>query len=184
MNWLSALLGGSQSTSKHIIVGLGNPGAKYAKTRHNVGWLFLDWLAGDAVQWKDHLRLQARIATVSRGEVELLLVKPQAFMNKSGLTVAALHKKYPKDFLEQLVIVHDDKDLPYGTVKTERGRGAAGHNGVKSIIEQLGSKDFTRVRIGVANEQLAKQPTDRFVLSSFTAEEMQGLEEVFEGVEV
>jgi peptidyl-tRNA hydrolase, PTH1 family len=131
------------------IVGLGNPGAQYAKTRHNIGWVALD-VARTAWEMPEPKLVKKYESEIVEGEVlgeEVMLVYPQTFMNSSGV---AVRKLVPKDERAQIILVYDEVDLPVGQVKISYGNGAAGHNGVASVIEQLGTKDFVRVRIGVA----------------------------------
>lgn len=155
------------------VIGLGNPGRKYAKTRHNVGWLVLDELIGKN-KWQESKKLPGFYFWTKISEKEIELIKPTTFMNNSGRAVAYVKKKYnlkPEDF----IVIHDDKDLEFGQIKIEPGRGSAGHNGVQSVIDALGSKDFWRVRIGVKNELLEKMETDKFVLSKFNRQERKEL---------
>jgi peptidyl-tRNA hydrolase, PTH1 family len=131
------------------IVGLGNPGASYKKTRHNAGWWVLDALIS-AWELPSPRLLKKYDGEVSEGMVAgepVTLLYPQTFMNNSG---AAVRKLVPKGASEQLILVYDDVDLPCGQVRVSFGNGAGGHNGVKSVIETLGTKDFIRVRVGVA----------------------------------
>ena len=116
-----------------LIVGLGNPGAKYKNTRHNAGFLVVDELALRQAQGKN-----------------IVLFKPQQFMNRSGVEVKKLIKKYPLD-RNELYVIHDDLDIPLGKFKIHWGRGPKIHNGLQSIYDQLGSKDFWHVRIGIEN---------------------------------
>lgn len=148
-----------------LIIGLGNPGKKYEKTRHNVGWLAIDYIRDNIEgfsNWKKDKKSNSLIAalknnngTMEQWNNELILAKPQAFMNNSGLAVKSLVTRYlprrqaGKLLVTNLIIIHDDIDLPFGKFKIQSNRGPAGHNGVKSIIEHLGTKDFTRVRIGI-----------------------------------
>ncbi len=131
------------------IVPLGNPGAKYQYTRHNIGWLACDVLLAafdlpEAVPSKKYL---GRISEGVIGDAAITVLYPDTFMNKSGEAVKKLVKKGEQS---QLIVVYDDVDLPAGDLKISFGNGAGGHNGVASIIEKLGTKDFIRVRIGVA----------------------------------
>ncbi len=131
------------------IVPLGNPGAKYQYTRHNIGWLACDVLLAafdlpEAVPSKKYL---GRISEGVIGDAAITVLYPDTFMNKSGEAVKKLVKKGEQS---QLIVVYDDVDLPAGDLKISFGNGAGGHNGVTSIIEKLGTKDFIRVRIGVA----------------------------------
>ncbi len=153
----------------YLIVGLGNPGKQYELTRHNVGFRVLDLLAGSG-QWENKYDAQF-IKTM-----DVLLAKPQTFMNLSGKSVAQILKYYPD---AQLVVIHDELDLPLGSIKIMKGASSAGHNGVQSIIDELGTKDFIRIRVGVNNAETRQQtPGDAYVLQKFTQEEENILNEV------
>ncbi|MEK7139622.1 MAG: aminoacyl-tRNA hydrolase, partial [Patescibacteria group bacterium] len=155
-----------------IIIGLGKPGAQYRSTRHNVGWAVLDALAGKQ-KWQTDAKAKAQYCELSD---DILLIKPQTFMNASGQTAAYLHKKLPRLPLTDWLIVHDDKDINFGKIKLTAGARSAGHNGVQSIIESLGTQDIPRLRIGVNNAAvLSRLPTDKFVLAKFTPAERQQL---------
>lgn len=135
------------------IIGLGNPGEKYHYTRHNIAWLVFDKLLSDG--WNFNKYMNAETAFGNQG----VFIKPQTFMNRSGEVVNFLKKE--SDFNSQkLVIVYDDIDLAFGTVRISYDRGDGGHNGMKSIIEHLGSKECVRIRIGISkqleNGQIAK----------------------------
>lgn len=139
-----------------LIVGLGNPGTQYERTRHNVGFMIVDALA---IAYRlSPISTAKHKADVFKGEIEgkrTLLAKPLTYMNDSGVAVQALlnfYKLTPND----LVVIHDDKDIPLGETRVQKGRGAAGHNGIKSIIEHLGTKDFTRIRVGIGFPPLTK----------------------------
>ena len=163
-----------------IIVGLGNPGQKYEKTRHNFGFMAVDILARRKnLSWKDNKKFKALIAEDS----DYILVKPLTFMNDSGKAVAAIlnfYKLVPKgifgikkdaDLSNVLTILHDELDLNFGTYKLSTNSGSAGHNGVQSIIDSLKTKNFKRLRLGVASPAKEKIPGDKFVLQRFTPEE-------------
>ena len=161
-----------------IIVGLGNPGRKYERTRHNAGFMAVDAIAGslklDLAQEKYH----ALIAKGRIGADEALFAKPQTFMNESGRSVGAmLRYTYAKG--ADLVVVHDDLDLPLGSVRVKIGGGHGGHNGLRSIIEHIGTPDFVRVRVGVGRPIPGFDAAD-YVLSSFTAEERKAAVEAVE----
>src|SRR3989338_8517999 len=129
-----------------LIVGLGNPGKQYAQTRHNLGWLVLDQIAGSATAFHERSKFRAAVAETGQS----ILAKPQTFMNRSGGAVKRLlnfYKLTPPD----LLVVHDDVDLPFGTIRVLQGGGAAGHKGVASVVDRV-SEDFYRVRVGVGNE--------------------------------
>ncbi len=143
-----------------IVIGLGNPGKKYEGDRHNIGFQTLDVLAEMAdVHFNERKLFSAEVAVL--GE-ELLLVKPQTFMNDSGVSVKALVRNYDAD----IAVVYDDIDINLGEVKCSFGRGSGGHNGIESIINHLGTKDFFRIRVGVrpVHEELkdAILPPDGF----------------------
>ncbi len=162
-----------------MIVGLGNPGEKYAKCRHNTGFTLIDELARKKVlSWDNSEKFKAMVAKISGGgeEEQLILVKPQNFMNNSGPVVAQLASFY-KIPLGQLYIIHDDVDLPFGKVKTQIGSGAAGHHGVESIIETLGSKDFWRIRVGIGKPS-GNTPVEEFVLRDFSEEELEKIKNI------
>lgn len=145
-----------------IIVGLGNPGKKFEKTRHNVGFRVIDELSKQKM----------------RG---FIIAKPQTFMNNSGKAVKALVNFY-KTKPEDLWIIHDDLDLPIGKIKVAKGRGSAGHKGVESIIKELKTKDFNRLRIGTCPQTGKPKHVEEFVLQNFTKQEEKILKEVIKQV--
>ena len=155
-----------------LIVGLGNPGKKYEKTRHNVGFLMLDQLHENLSNhgindWELSKKFNALISGCVINNEKVILVKPMTFMNKSGEAVQNIGHFY-KMHQKNIIIVHDDKDIPLGEIKIQENRGAAGHNGIKSIIEHIGTQDFWRVRIGIASENKKKMSdTIKFVLGKF-----------------
>ncbi len=168
------------------IVGLGNPGTKYAKTRHNIGWLACDAIA-EAFKFSDPRLVKKVQGQVREGEIQnipVTMLYPETFMNSSGLAVRTL---VPKDAIDRLIVLYDEVDLPVGTIKISYGNGAGGHNGVASLIQELGTKDFIRVRIGVATKGsetgLAIRPAGedlaRYVLGTFTPEEQDVYTKLF-----
>jgi peptidyl-tRNA hydrolase, PTH1 family len=160
-----------------IIVGLGNPGKKYTNTRHNVGWMILDTLTGK-IDWKENTNAQAFIYTTELENKEVEFLKPNIFMNNSGIAVAYALKKHPS---AKLIVVHDDKDISLGKIKIQTDRSAAGHNGVKSIIEHIGTQNFIRVRVGIAPKDPSLfDDTADFVLDKFTKEEKDILNQAIE----
>jgi PTH1 family peptidyl-tRNA hydrolase len=153
-----------------VIIGLGNPGLEYRKTRHNLGFWVVDLLAE---RWATALSRKAFSSLIGeawwRGE-KVLLLKPQTYMNRSGDAVVQVREYYHLE-LSDLVVVHDDLDLPPGQLRIKRGGGGAGGNrGVASIIEAVGSKEFTRVKIGIGRP-LGRQTPAHFVLQPFTPQE-------------
>lgn len=137
--------------SLKLIVGLGNPGPEHSDTRHNAGFWFLDRLAGDYhVTFTSEDRFFGQLARVQHDEIDCRLFKPQTYMNNSGRAVLSI-ANYFRILPEQILVAHDEIDLPPGTVRMKQGGGHAGHNGVRDIIETLGSRDFNRLRIGVGH---------------------------------
>jgi len=134
-----------------LIVGLGNPGNEYIGTRHNAGFLWVDHLA-DQLNVSLHLETKflGLCTRVNQGDVDLWLLEPQTYMNRSGQSVAALCRFY-KILPDEIMVVHDELDLPPGAVKLKRGGGHGGHNGLRDIITHLGTKDFWRLRVGVGH---------------------------------
>ena len=161
-----------------LIVGLGNPGDKYKKTRHNLGFLMVDYLAAND-KWKESKKANCLYIKKQIGLEEVELIKPLTFMNNSGQVVNYLQKKHrlkPKDIL----IIHDEIDLPLGEIRIQKGRGPAGHKGVQSIIDQLGTKDFIRMRIGIKsmNNEQRTMNSEQFVLEKFTSQEEKIVQEI------
>jgi PTH1 family peptidyl-tRNA hydrolase len=156
-----------------LVVGLGNPGAEYRLTRHNAGFLVVELLAENlrASYWKNEAG--ARVALVRLGEGDLLLAEPETFMNVSGKAVAQLVVAHEVP-VPQLIVVHDDIDLPGGTVRAKRGGGHGGHNGLRSLSEELGSGDYVRVRIGVGRPPGRMDPAD-YVLQPLRKEAAEEL---------
>jgi len=149
-----------------IIVGLGNPGEKYKNTRHNVGFQVINEFAreNDFPEFK----LSKRYNSLISEKENIVLVKPQTFMNESGKAVKALLKNTMKTVL---VVIHDDIDLPLGKIRISKNRGAAGHKGVESIIKEIGTKDFTRFRIGISPKTEKPKNVEKYVLQKFDKEE-------------
>jgi len=173
------------------IVPLGNPGTKYEHTRHNVGWLAMDHMI-EALAWP-HLIVDNKLSGRTTGgqiaDEPVVVLYPDTFMNNSGSAVAKL---LPKQAADSLIVLHDDIDLPFGVIKISKGRGGGGNNGVASIIEKLGSKDFVRIRIGIAPKSFwtgkTKRPSgggplERFVLKPFSPSERKQLPELFSTVD-
>jgi PTH1 family peptidyl-tRNA hydrolase len=164
-----------------LIVGLGNPGKNYIKTRHNVGFMVLDEFyeslkKNNISKWELSKKFNSMICGCEVNGQKVILAKPMTFMNESGQTVQLIAHYYnivPRD----IIVVHDDKDIKLGELKVQTDRGHAGHNGVRSIIEHIGSQDFTRVRIGIASENAKKMENIAdFVLKKFGLFEKATLE--------
>ncbi len=153
----------AQAERVRMIAGLGNPGARYDRTRHNIGFLVVDELgqrlrgAGQDVSWKS--KGEALVCDVELGGGRVLLVKPQSFMNLSGRPVAELQRFYRCE-VAQVAAVHDEVDLPFGQLRVKCGGGCAGHNGIESLAAWMGSPDFLRVRCGVG-----RPPDERDMVS-------------------
>ncbi len=160
------------------IVGLGNPGTKYKNTRHNFGFLAVEYF------WKKNKKNFEPWKTkadclLSTGELDgqsVTLILPQNFMNNSG---PALLSAIKKDKLDNLLVIHDELDLPFGEMKRQSDRSAAGHNGVQSIIDALGTKNFSRLRLGIGHTP-KPEDTLKFVLEKFTKEEQKQLPQIIE----
>lgn len=177
-----------------IIAGLGNPGGQYKKTRHNAGFIFLDRLAEEkGFVFEASKKFAAEIARSG----DTIYIKPQTFMNNSGQSIAAIlsyYKLLPKklgvfnakdaDLADILTVAHDDIDIDLGKYKIAAGSRSAGHRGVASIIEHLKTKNFTRVRIGIRNEEKKNIPTEKFVLQNFSQEEMKRINETIKKIEL
>lgn len=159
-----------------LVVGLGNPGPEYARTRHNAGFLVVDLLGDNlrAAFWKEEAG--ARTALVRLGEAELMLAEPQTFMNLSGKAVAKLIERCDAS-VEETIIVHDDLDLPLGSVRAKRGGGHGGHNGLRSVSEALGTGDYLRIRVGVGRPPGRQDPAD-YVLEPMRGGTWEELEAV------
>jgi peptidyl-tRNA hydrolase, PTH1 family len=163
----------------HLIVGLGNPGADYAKTRHNAGFLLVEKLAAQwKAGWANERKFQARVARAERGGQKVLLAEPQTFMNLSGESAGALVKFYQLP-LEKILVVVDDADLPLGEIRLRPGGGSGGHHGLESVAEHLGTQGYARLRIGIGRKTEARQITGH-VLGKFSAGENALLEKVLE----
>jgi PTH1 family peptidyl-tRNA hydrolase len=163
--------------SSHLIVGLGNPGAEYARTRHNAGFLLVEELAGRwKCDWANERKFSARVARGSRHGKRILLCEPQTFMNLSGEAVGALVDFYRLPPAQLLVAV-DDADLPLGEIRLRPGGGSGGHHGLESIEQHLASREFARLRIGIGRRDGAREITGH-VLGRFDAGETALLEKV------
>lgn len=167
-----------------LIVGLGNPGKKYARTRHNIGFKILDALHDTLAKeypisdWNLSKKFNAEVCGVTVGNQKIILAKPMTYMNGSGQAVqliAGFYKTVPQD----IIVVHDDKDLILGEIRDQFDRGHAGHNGVRSIADTIGTNAFGRLRVGIGNEKKhSKEDTASFVLSNFGLMERKKANEV------
>ncbi len=159
-----------------IVLGLGNPGRKYERTRHNLGFLVVSHVASrNGIVFKKK-KYSSWIGEWQRDEEEILLVKPQTYMNHSGHAVKNLFRYLPIS-AKDLIVIQDDLDLPFGRIRVRSRGGAGGHRGVLSILEALREENFLRVRVGVGRPPAGVDPTD-YVLEPFAPEERAQLEEV------
>jgi PTH1 family peptidyl-tRNA hydrolase len=158
-----------------LIVGLGNPGADYADTRHNAGFMAVDEAARMTGAKLGRREVCSSFVAEARfGDERYVLAKPQTYMNRSGSAVAALVKKYSVA-LEDVTVIHDDIDVPLGALREKVGGGAGGHNGVADVAQKLGTPDFRRIRIGVGRPPEGTEAADH-VLSPFEKDELPAIE--------
>lgn len=173
-----------------IVIGIGNPDPEYQDTRHNVGWAFLDWLAKkyDFAGFKENRSDHTLSAKGSIEKAKVVLAKPLTYVNNSGQAAAKL-KNFYKAKPEDIIVIQDDLDIPFGSVKLSFDRNSGGHRGIESVIKSLKTKKFWRIRIGTAVRSLdkARQQTDKkrdefvrgFVLKPFTPSERDELKDIF-----
>jgi len=163
-----------------LIVGLGNVGKQYEKTRHNIGFMALDKYReeNDFPDWQDKPKLKALVSEDFVGGKKVILAKPTTLMNLSGESVRAL-KDFYKLKNSDIVVIHDELDLPFGEIKQKNSGGSAGHNGLKSLIKHIG-EDFNRIRIGIKNDQLDTIDAAAFVLAKFSKNESEKLVEIID----
>ena len=162
-----------------LIVGLGNPGREYERTRHNAGFRWVDAIAArKKAAWKKESKFSGWVTRVNEGGADFWMLKPATYMNESGRSVAAFLRFYRIEPASMLV-VHDELDLPPGAVKLKSGGGAGGHNGLTDIIEHLGTKDFWRLRVGIGHPGHKDLVAD-YVLHDARREEMEVIEPAFE----
>lgn len=167
-----------------LIVGLGNPGRSYANNRHNLGFMCLNHFARTQGIRFDRRQAKARIGT---GEVvgnKVVVARPQTYMNESGQSVSALVNRFNIN-LDELIVIHDDLDLPLGKIRIRHGGGAAGHRGIDSIIDALSSQDFSRIRVGVGRPAVTNGSNGitgadiiAYLLSDFTPDDKQSITQV------
>jgi PTH1 family peptidyl-tRNA hydrolase len=163
-----------------IIIGLGNPGKEYTHTRHNAGFLALDYFLesqapGETFSYDK--KFNADIAIVQLEGEKIFLVKPQTFMNNSGESVQKIASYFGVNTKEEITVIYDEIDIPFGKIKIT-GNSAGGHKGMQSIIDQLGTDEIYRVRIGIANDHSKQSETAHFVLREFSKEEKEMLPKI------
>ena len=159
-----------------VVLGLGNPGKRYQRTPHNLGFLVVDRVASDASVSLDRKKYSSLVAEWRCGAERVLLVKPQTFVNRSGEAVRSLFRYLPLA-PEDLVVIHDELDFSFGRVRIRPKGSAGGHRGVRSVIESLGDENFLRVRVGIGRPPSGVDPTD-YLLRPFSADQRLLLDEV------
>lgn len=162
----------------HLIVGLGNPGAKYAKTRHNIGFMLVESLAEKwRADWVEEKKFQARVARVERAGKPVWLVQPQTFMNASGETVGPMVQFYRLP-LQRFLVAMDDADLPLGEIRLRQRGSSGGHHGLESIEQRVGSRDYARLKLGIGRTADGRRDIAGHVLAPFSAAEMAAVGQV------
>lgn len=165
-----------------IVVGLGNPGDKYDKTRHNAGFMAIDYIASKCGTRIDRAKFHSLVCEATVGGRRVLLMKPETFMNNSGVAVAAA-KSFYKIANENVIVLHDEISFEPGIIRIRRKGSAGGHNGLKSIIEHLPGEDFPRVKIGVGKKPTPEYDLADWVLGKMSADGLKSLEERFSDIE-
>jgi PTH1 family peptidyl-tRNA hydrolase len=160
-----------------LIVGLGNPGIEYQFTPHNLGFLVIDWLADDYKVEVRNRQCRALTARTMIGNEQVVLAKPETFMNLSGVSVRELVAKNELSPESDLIVIQDELDFPFGSLRVHRNRSSAGHNGIESIIDSLETKDFVRIRIGVAPEHAVRDGKE-YLLSPLSKTRLKSLDPV------
>ena len=154
-----------------LVMGLGNPGEEYKNNRHNIGFIILDKIAESLSVDFDNHKKKSLYARGKKGDIQYILLKPQTFMNLSGESAIYISKFFNVS-VEDIFVIYDDMDLPFGTFKIKKGGSSGGHNGIKSLIAQLQSEDFFRIRIGIGRPSFGNKVND-YVLSSFSKSERE-----------
>jgi PTH1 family peptidyl-tRNA hydrolase len=164
----------------YLIVGLGNPGRDYERTRHNAGFMVVEQLAGRwKAGWTREKKFEARVARAERDGRKLILCQPETYMNSSGESVGAL-AGFHKISASQVLVVVDDADLPFGEIRMRPGGSSGGHHGLESIEQHLGTRDYARQRIGIGRDDPAARQISGYVLSPFRPPERELLEKVLQ----
>lgn len=163
-----------------LIIGLGNPEPRYDNTRHNVGFLLLDRVAAQhGTTWQEKSKFKAVIAEITIASEKALLLKPTTYYNLSGEAVRAVSDFYKLQAATDILVLHDELALPFGTLRTRLSGSDAGNNGIKSVIQHVGA-DFARIRVGIANELAERADAADFVLGRFTADELAAMDALAE----
>tara|TARA_B100000676_G_scaffold30079_1_gene28217 strand:- start:4119 stop:4739 length:621 start_codon:yes stop_codon:yes gene_type:complete len=168
----------NSENNKMLIVGLGNPGQKYNRTRHNIGFDVIDKLSKEFELNLKKSSNSAEWDSFHFQETEIYLIKPTTFMNNSGKSLKQFHSKLGKNI--QFLVIYDDLDLPVGKIRLRKNGSAGGHNGIKSIISELGTNEFARIRIGISQDR--NENTINYVLGKFRTEEQEIIEEVINSI--
>jgi PTH1 family peptidyl-tRNA hydrolase len=166
-----------------IVVGLGNPGKEYDKTKHNVGWLFLDYLSNIYNFKIEKSSLDSKICETKIGDEKVIFVKPQTYMNLSGNAVQKIKSWYKVDNSD-ILIVFDDIDIPFGETRFKINGSGGTHNGMKNIVQILNTKDIARIKIGIGGLKNEKQDLADFVLERFSNSQLNDLELIFNDARV
>src|SRR5215469_11828912 len=171
--------GGEDASDVKLIVGFGNPGIKYQFTPHNIGFLTVDRIAQQCGVMVDNRYCQALTARARIGKEEILLAKPETFMNLTGLSVVELVRKHEVDVQKDLLLIYDELDLPLGTIRIRERGSSAGHKGMESVIGALGTEEVPRMRLGIAPDHPVKDGS-RYVLNQFRKSQLVPLDEMLE----
>ena len=165
----------------YLLVGLGNPGIKYEKNRHNIGFCLIDYFTSQ-INSEDYIdKFNSKYTLVRLNDNKIHIIKPQTYMNRSGVSVRNC-KDFFKIAPENIIVVYDDMDLTLGSLKIKSSGGSAGHNGIKSLIDEIGSNNFVRIRIGIG-KPLNKENVNNYVLSNFKKDEFEALSRIKNRIE-
>jgi len=165
----------------YLLVGLGNPGIKYERNRHNIGFCLIDYFTSQ-INSEDYIdKFNSKYTLVRLNDNKIHIIKPQTYMNRSGVSV-----RNCKDFFKiapnNIIVVYDDMDLALGSLKIKSSGGSAGHNGIKSLIDEIGTNNFVRIRIGIG-KPLNKENVNNYVLSNFKKDEFEALSRIKNRIE-
>lgn len=154
-----------------LLIGLGNPGEKYLNTKHNIGFSFIDSFAKQIDSKLNESKFDSLLNNKVIDNHKIIIMKPQTFMNDSGVAVKKV-KNFYKITTDKIIVIYDDLDLEIGQIKIKKGGGSGGHNGINSIIKEIGTKEFIRIRIGIGKPK-EKSMTNKYVLSKFTKDDQK-----------
>lgn len=162
-----------------LIVGLGNPGIEYQFTPHNLGFLTVDWIANDLGIEVRNRQCRALTARVNLAGEQVVLAKPETYMNLSGISVRELVEEHEVDIQRDLIVIYDELDLPLGTIRIKQRGSSAGHNGMESILGALGTEEFLRIRLGVGPDHKVNDSV-KYLLSPFRKAQEQAVDEMLD----